>query len=169
MARSVPRLARRLLVLLTSLVAAGAVAVAVAQPAAAATCGSYLHVHKAPPSGSVLFGPGNQIGTESYTGATLRINRFSFYNHLAHFGDNVKPGEKAATFLYVNTGNGDIRVKQAGASSNGVVRDDNHDYPNRVNVNSLLYVGTWSVTALWIGDCGDDTENEEFLGYVQVT
>ncbi|MCE7004111.1 hypothetical protein LWC34_14895 [Kibdelosporangium philippinense] len=62
-----------------------------------------------------------------------------------------------------------MRTHQAGASSNGVVRDDNRDAVNRVNVNSLLYPGTWNVLALWVGDCGDQTENEEFLGYVQVT
>ncbi|RSM64475.1 hypothetical protein DMH04_51295 [Kibdelosporangium aridum] len=159
---------RRIIALVLSVLAAGTVAVAAATPAAAATCGSYLHLHKAPPSGTVLFGNGNQIGTESFTGSTLRINRFSFYNHVAHFGDNIKPGSKA-TFIYSNTANGDVRTHQAGASSNGVVRDDNRDALNRVNVNNLLYPGTWNVIALWVGDCGDQTENEEFLGYVQVT
>lgn len=77
---------RRIIALVLSALAVGTVAVVAATPAAAATCGSYLHVHKAPPSGSVLFGIGNQIGAESFTGSTLRINRFSFYSHIAHSG-----------------------------------------------------------------------------------
>lgn len=165
--------------LLFALAAAAVLSISVASPANAATakpdagvesiCGSYLEVWKTSSNSDFLIGPGTRIGTDSYNGTTLTINRFSFYNHLAHVGAHLQPYSQVP-FIYTNTTNGDVRVLWFVASSSGVIRPGNHDYPNSnpINVNNLLYPGRWQVEVLWVADCGEQ-ENYSLMGFVQVT
>ncbi|RSM58700.1 hypothetical protein DMH04_55895 [Kibdelosporangium aridum] len=157
------RVFTRFLGLLLAMTAVGLISLTAPRPATAAevspqaVCTEYVRVYNAATR--------DFMGSDFNKGATVSIFRLQ---NMFFFGDNLLPTSRGPRpfFRFLNTSNGDVRTYQPGVSDNGVMRDDNRDYTNRIVVGTLLYVGNWQVDASYVAECG--LPDTQFLGNLQV-
>lgn len=169
---------RRLLALLLLVTAGSLAALTTAQPASAqpaspgpataqaaadrsakveSICGEYVRLYNAATN--------EFIGTDFNRGTSFSVSRFQ---NIFFFGDNLLPSSVAPRpfFRFLNTLTGEVRTYEPGVSDNGVMRDDNRNYRNRITAGSLLFVGLWQVDAAYFAECG--VSDVQFLGFIQV-
>jgi hypothetical protein len=144
------RVVRCMLGLLVAFAIAGVAAIVSPASPANASVGDYVHLHRAPGSGSVLFGSGNQIGSDSYTGSTTCFRAAG-----RSTGTRTRP-----TVAMCTSGT-------RGVSNNTVMRDDNHDFVNRVPAASIGLNGqsNYRVTVTY-QDAGLSFHIGVFIGFV---
>jgi len=134
----------------------------------AAPC-SIVRLYRAPAGGQVYpYAPGYALGTDRWWDTKLSISTSGTDNYLAAFGVNLKP-RTLVTYQYLN-GTQFPPTNNAYVSSNGVMRDDNHDWPyNRLSVVrlGLAVYSFYQVYATYYDGCTLQ-QHVSFLGELEV-
>lgn len=168
----------RLMSALLALVATAA-GLVIAEPAhaASAPCG-YVRLYRATATTSILgrggtvdTGAGNWIGSDYYTGGTVYPSPFGGFDHLAFAGAGLRPRTYPKYEFRYYVGGGLAATYQPFVSYNGVMRDDNYDYRNRIYVGypyPFLGPNVYTMTVTYIDGCVPVTFTKT-IGNVQIS